>query len=341
MSLPFSLHRLFVVCAALLLCLVRPDLCAAGELFVAFWNVENLFDTTDDPLVEGDEEFTPQGPKEWSQDRLEIKLDNLARVICRMNNGRGPDVLGLCEIENRAVVELLVAKLKPLKRDYHVLHKDSKSHRGIDVALIHDVRIAKLAEPVRFVDLSDLSTRDVLEAKLLTNNIPLKVFVNHWPSQMNPQEQRNQVASKVRSRLDALLKHDPHADILLMGDFNELPGSPAIGKTLRTWGDPKSLHPGTFFNSMWPLHSENKEGTYVYNNRWEVLDQVLLSPGMLDGKGVNWVPNSTQPMKEEFMLFKSRVQKSIPRPARTYTSNKFHSDGYSDHLPVFCRLSIN
>ena len=93
---------------ALSLCLLSqlfiPDQTVAGELGLAFWNVENLFDTVDDPKTEGDEEFTPGEPKAWTKTRLELKLTNLTRVIGDMNSGSGPDVLGLCEIENRAVL---------------------------------------------------------------------------------------------------------------------------------------------------------------------------------------------------------------------------------------------
>ena len=110
----------------------------SGELGVAFWNVENLFDTVDDPKTEGDEEFTPGEPKAWTKTRLELKLTNLARVIGDMNSGQGPDVLGLCEIENRAVLELLVKHLDKTGRKYEIVHEDSPSYRGIDCALLYD-----------------------------------------------------------------------------------------------------------------------------------------------------------------------------------------------------------
>ena len=107
----------------------------ADELCIATWNVENLFDLEDDPNVQYDEDFTPQAPNRWTKERLDIKLKNLASIISKMNNGRGPDALGLCEIENRKVIEMLVAKLAPLGRDYQIVHKDSDSDRGIDTAL--------------------------------------------------------------------------------------------------------------------------------------------------------------------------------------------------------------
>src|SRR5687767_8342231 len=98
--------------------LLSASLSSGDEYYIASWNVENLFDLEDDPNVELDEEFTPAGPKRWTAERLERKLDNLARILTKMNDGRGPDVLGLCEVENRKVVEMLVAKLAPLGRKY-------------------------------------------------------------------------------------------------------------------------------------------------------------------------------------------------------------------------------
>src|SRR5437667_7432508 len=111
--------------AALLLLIVglfpiRPA--RSDEFFVGSWNCENLFDTEDDPKVEGDEEYTPDSPKHWTKERLNIKLNNLSSIIRKMNEGRGPDVLGVCEIENRKVVEMLVEKLKPLGRKYDIVH---------------------------------------------------------------------------------------------------------------------------------------------------------------------------------------------------------------------------
>ncbi len=324
----------------ILLLMVSSATCRAGEVFVGFWNVENLFDTVDDPKVELDEEFTPSAPKQWTAERLQIKLDNLSRVVRLMNGGKGPDVLGLCEIENKAVVEMLVAKLKPLGRDYRIIHKDSPSARGIDCALIHDAKTVTLVSQPRFHGVDGVTTRDVIEAKLDASGHRFTTMVNHWPSQRSPEETREKVATVVRRRLDQLLKEDDGADIVLIGDFNALPDAPSVSKKLRTWGDAKKLQPGVFFNSSWEMHAGRTEGTYYYQDRWEVLDQVILSPGMLDGKGVNWIPDSTKSLKEDFMLFVPRTSKQKARPSRSYSGDRFHPDGYSDHLPMTCRLSF-
>src|SRR5215212_1793730 len=119
----------------------------ADEFFIGSWNVENLFDTKDDPSVKGDEEYTPESANHWTKERLDIKLKNLAKIISKMNDGKGPDVLGVCEIENRQVVEMLVEKLKPLGRKYEIVHKDSPSERGIDCAIVYDAAVFSLESP--------------------------------------------------------------------------------------------------------------------------------------------------------------------------------------------------
>src|SRR4051812_2426996 len=137
----------------------------AEELVVASWNCENLFDTEDDPNVKGDEDYTPDSPKKWTKEKLDTKLTNLATIIKKMNDGKGPDVLGVCEVENRKVVEMLVEKLQPLGRKYEIIHKDSPSERGIDCAIIYDSAVFSLADSkFHHVDAGD--TRDIVEAKL-------------------------------------------------------------------------------------------------------------------------------------------------------------------------------
>src|SRR4051794_37970870 len=155
---------------------------ARGDDFViASWNCENLFDTDDDPKVEFDEEYTPDSPKKWTKEKLDIKLTNLASVIKKMKDGKGPDVLGVCEVENRKVVEMLVEKLQPLGRKYEIVHKDSPSERGIDCAIIFDSAVFSLADS-QFHHVKAGDTRDIVEAKLHRNDKDLFVFMDHWPS---------------------------------------------------------------------------------------------------------------------------------------------------------------
>lgn len=330
-----SILRCVLICAAVA---VSAESFAQDEMTAAFWNVENLFDTVDDPNTEKDEEFTPSQPKKWTQARLQIKLKNLARVISDMHDGEGPAILGLCEVENRDVVELLVRQLQPLNRKYAIVHQNSPSFRGIDCALIYDARVFKL-EDSRFIRIPDLTTRDIVEVKLSRLGHSLTVFVNHWPSRRSPDPARIKVAGILRARIDELLKEDPASDFVILGDLNDTPANKSVGSTLRTWGNPEQLRPGVLFNSMWDRHKSGK-GTYVYRNEWNLLDHVILAPGMLDRKGFRWVRGSTQAIQNKYQMFVPNSDKYIPSPSRSYTGNNFHSNGFSDHLPVSCRIQL-
>jgi endonuclease/exonuclease/phosphatase family metal-dependent hydrolase len=336
--MPDSVHKTVLVVLVLSLSFTTSA-ASAADLGLAFWNVENLFDTVDDPKTEGDEEFTPGEPKAWTKTRQELKLTNLARVIGDMNKGRGPDVLGLCEVENRDVVELLAKQSSKGGRKYGIVHQDSPSYRGIDCALLYDSKTMKLVAS-KTHSVEKFPTRDILEAEFTTGGHSFFVFVNHWPSRRNPDANRIEVASILRRRIDELLKEDPNVDFAVIGDLNDTPSDTSVGKTLRTWSDPDDLHPGVLLNSMWSLHQDPNAGTYVYRNKWFVLDHIILSPGMLDKRGVTWVRDSSHTVRADYQMFVSKTPGSIPRPSRSYLGPRFFGNGYSDHLPVECRLRV-
>jgi len=305
---------------------------------LAFWNVENLFDTVDDPDVEGDEEFTPAGPNRWTAERQNIKLGNLATVISRMHDGRGPDVLGLAEIENRDVVEALIQRLEPLGRQYKIVHKDSPSGRGIDCALIYDANVFNLeSSEFHFVPAED--TRDIVEAKLVHNGLPISVFVNHWPSRSHDPSFRMKAAQVLAGRIAQILKDDPAADIIAMGDFNDYPDDPSITQGLNATWDPAIIDGNPLFNTSYAETPDASTGTYVYNDQWGILDQMIVSPGMLQPGGVSWSLGSTMPVVlADDQMFKPRGKNAIPRPSRSYTKSTFHKNGYSDHMPIVTTL---
>lgn len=335
---PVNASIVFCIALAFLLLQLAASAEDGGELAVAFWNVENLFDTVDDAETEGDEEFTPAADKKWSTTRLDIKLSNLSRVICDMNGNRGPDVLGLCEVENRKVVELLVKSLSRLKRDYGIVHQDSPSYRGIDCALIYDRAKFTLQRP-RFHSVAGMTTRDIVEAELSIGGHSLSVFVNHWPSRYNPPEARIKVAGVLRKRIEQLLSADASADFVVLGDLNDTPADPSVLTTLRAVRE-ADRKPGDLLDTMWKLHDDASAGSYVYKNKWSVLDHVVVSPGLLDERGLSWVRGSTSTVRQEYQMYVPRDPKSPARPSRSYSGPIFHRAGYSDHLPVICRIRV-
>jgi 5'-nucleotidase (lipoprotein e(P4) family) len=312
---------------------------AGRALEIAFWNVENLFDLVDDPNVEGDEEFTPNGPNRWTQERLDIKLTNLSRVIMSMNGGTGPVMLGLAEIENLAVLEMLRQRLAPLGRDYKIIHHDSPSARGIDCALFYDANVLQL-EQSQFHVVAVGPTREIVEAKFSIGSRSLTVFVNHWPSRSHDEADRVVAAKTLRARVDELLGTDPFADFVMIGDFNDYPNDRSLKEVLAATGDLSALNAGSLYNSSAWMLGQPATGTYVYDNQWVVIDQVILSPGLLLPGGISWGLGST---KATILLDDQLYHGSgdmIPRPSRSYSKTTFHSTGYSDHLPVVSTLFV-
>jgi predicted extracellular nuclease len=311
----------------------------AEEVFVGAYNVENLFDLVDDPAVEGDEEYVPDAPKQWDQQKLDCKLANLARAISAMDDGKGPAVLGLEEVENAAVVQLLVKALSPVGRDYQIVHQDSPSERGIDCALIYDAKLFELVDK-RFHRVPlERPSRDIVEAQLKHRGHDLYFFVNHWPSRYNDEQQRVEAARVLRARVDAITAQDKDADIVMAGDFNDMPPDRSLKFSLRTGTKEECLKQGFLFDTMWPIHAAG-EGTNVYNDRWQALDHMIVSPGMLNADGFAWKENSTVALKPDFVLFHPRPP-AIPRPNRSYTKDNFHQDGTSDHLAVGCVIVLD
>jgi endonuclease/exonuclease/phosphatase family metal-dependent hydrolase len=314
--------------------LINVQSLVADELYFACWNVENLFDLEDDPQVELDEEFTPRGPRQWSAERLERKLKNLAAAIGKMNQGRGPDVLGLCEVENRKIAEMLLAKLAPLGRKYEIVHQDSPSDRGIDCALLYDAGVFGLAEAkFHFVDAD--KARDVVEARLRRNDADLFVFVNHWPSRNNDEWQRVAAATVLRKRVDEILGADPKADMVMMGDFNDEPENVSVKEHLRTAASKEKLPPGTLYNTTAHLRDANK-GSFVWDDQWQLIDQIFISPGLLDAAGFRWKEGSSELISSPELLYQPGFPGAIPRPAATFTRDGYQENSYSDHLAIAC-----
>src|SRR5262245_8536408 len=219
--------RLTFALAALI---VAAPIATADELFVASYNVENLFDTFDDPDVDRDEEFTPCAAKQWTPERLTKKLKNLGGVIKKMNGGKGPDILGVCEIENLDTVKMLAKESTQDGRNYRIVHMSSPSHRGIDCAIIYDTnRVQLVSSGFHAVPQSDtgpfvtMKTRFLVEGLFDANGKRLTVFMNHWPSRGSDSDgqQRALAAKTLRTRLNQLLQADAAADVLTMGDFND------------------------------------------------------------------------------------------------------------------------
>ncbi len=301
---------------------------------VAFYNVENLFDTVDDP-IKIDEAFTPDGSKKWTKERYDKKLEKLAQVIDALGK---PGILGICEIENKAVLSDL-AQTKAI-RDVHydVVHFESPDVRGIDVGLLFDTDVFSLksSDFIRvdfplWLEADGYTSRDILHVELTnkTNDI-FHVFVNHWPSRRGGQaaseKRRLWVATHLRKAVNEVMMNTAGAKIIIIGDFNDEASNRSLSHALGTLpiADNTVLLPDLLYNPFLTLEKAG-EGSYNYKGDWNMLDQVVFA-GF--DQTSNWKMTDYGILKEDWLLYKGEA------PSKTYGGPNYYG-GYSDHLPVF------
>lgn len=312
------------------------------QLPVIFYNVENLFDTVDDPRNSGDDDFTPDGALFWDQERYREKLSRLEQVFF-MPDTSGFLFAGLAEIENRKVLEDLLATGRFANKKYRFVHYDSDDNRGIDCALLYNADLFRTITETKYrVVLEDqphFRTRDILYIHgMLEETTPLHIFVNHWSSrregQMETEERRIAAASELRLRIDAILKHDPMANIIVMGDFNDTPTDKSLHRVLRAKGQ-HELTSGDLVNLLIEEQKQEK-GTIVHRGNWDVFDQLIISQGLLRGTS-GWAvkDNNAFILKHDELLY--TYDNGDQKPNATFGGTNYYG-GFSDHLPVYLQL---
>ncbi len=314
------------------------------NLTFAFYNVENLFDTVNDPHT-NDDAFLPDSQLQWNTEKYQHKLENLAKVIRSMNKGKLPSVLGLSEVENRAVVEDLL-KMPGLNHSgYELVHAESPDDRGLDDVLLYNPKEFNLKE-ARYINIGFpgkglYSSAYVLYAKGLTpSGDTLHVFVNHWISRWKGKEEtevyRMFTAEKLRNVIENIFNMDYKANIIVAGDFNDNPTDPSIVKGLKALKPAKPLQKRSLYN-LALIPYEKGEGTVYNNNHWDMFDQIIVSTAMLTGENGLQVTSSRQKIiKYPWMLQKTN---GIKIPYRTATNR--YLGGYSDHLPVMIEMRVD
>lgn len=310
------------------------------NLTVVFYNVENLFDLEDEPGKK-DEEFTPNSNKKWTAERYLIKLDTLARVLKSINENELPEIIGLCEVENKKVVQDLVNSKYLKDGNYKVVHYESPDFRGIDCALVYRPDEFKVINSfpikVNFKGEPKYSTRDILYVKGKTKNREeFHIFVNHWPSRIGGIEKteakRVEVAAILRSKIDSIQIKNGSAKIIVLGDMNDEPSNNSLVKTLMAQ-KPQNKNAG-FVNLMYPLH-QKKSGSYNYQGNWYMLDNIVVSSNLMDNKGFQCIDKQGFVFRKEWMEYKNSDGQFLP--SRTYGGSNYYG-GISDHFPVYCRL---
>lgn len=315
---------------------------ACGQERLVFYNLENLFDTSDDPHAR-DEEFTPGGAKHWTADRYADKLRRLAQALDSVGGGEWPVVIGVAEAENRRVLEDLTRKTRMAKGKYAIVHHDSPDVRGIDVALLYRKKwmrvLAEEALQVSYKEGRRARTREVLYVKGLAGGDTLHFFVCHFPSMVGGEKQsewkRVRVAELVRGRVDSLFAADSGAMVVVMGDMNGEADTRAQ-RILCPSADTATYRTGELYNPGAYL-LKAPFGSYRYRGRWQTLDHILVSGSMLNGTAPRQLSRRTVVYSAPFLLEEDKSHFGF-KPFPTYRGPRYYG-GYSDHLPVYIEVN--
>jgi hypothetical protein len=317
---------------------------AYNKAIIGFYNVENLFDTINDPN-KNDEQFLPDGENLWNSQRYEAKLKSLSKVIAEMAKlDGGLVVLGVSEVENEQVLLDLVAT--ELLKPYHlsVCHHESPDRRGVDVSFLYDASrfriLSTRAFPTIVPNNPDFITRDQwLMTGVLDGTDTLDIVVNHWPSKSGGEQRslpgRLAAGQLGRQIADSVLNSRPNAKFIYMGDLNDNPTSKCILKEMDTKTKPEKLASTDLYNPMWKLFRDGL-GSYAYRDSWEMLDNIIISGGLVNAAPGTYKFRSANIFRKDFMFTKTGSY--MDYPYRTFAGGNYQG-GYSDHLPVYIVLT--
>lgn len=322
------------------------------EHYITWWNVENLFDTKDSPRrPEWLAKTLARELKSWNSTLLEQKLNNLASVMIQMNQEKGSDVYGLCEVENLHVLELLSNKLNAAlpQRDYKVIHHNMDDKRGIDIGVIFDSKKYNIKQldgenkVFSYRITKRYPTRDILQVELETKKgNDLVLLLNHWSSRIAGKfesEPYRIISAETLSywvmRIQEVLGN--RIPILVMGDFNDEPFDRSLTNYALSTNNLEKVKAGRnpyLYNLMWELAGK-RLGTYVYGSNSSILDQILVSKGLLYSNSSIKIGKDTAKIE----VFDGMVKGKYKTPVRFKSSDKkYNTNGFSDHLPVSVKL---
>jgi hypothetical protein len=309
----------------------------------AFWNLENLFDIEGSPRREDKlERAIGKDLKGWTQAMLDKKISQLASIICQMNGKKGPDMLGVCEVENKYVMDLLVGALAPLGRNYAVEHHNMSDHRGIDVGFIYDADLFKAEEQFSHFVMRRTGTRDLFQVNFKTKKKDrLLVLVgNHWPSRAGSSALDSagyraiagETLAYFHERIIEVKGKD--TPVLAMGDFNDEPFDRSLENyalSLRSRTKVINATSSHFLNLMWPLMGQSL-GTLYFDNLPNLFDQFLANKNLLKANlPMEVLADTADIVRFPEMLSSGEYPQPIPFGGM---GKPINVNGYSDHFPV-------
>ncbi|WP_111707274.1 endonuclease/exonuclease/phosphatase family protein [Lutibacter citreus] len=315
---------------------------------IAFYNLENLFDTIND--IEKDDEKSPiMGIKENREGVYKQKLENMSKVLSEIGvkeTNNSPDIIGVAEVENRKVLEDLLNTDNLKDKNYQIIHYDSPDLRGIDVALLYKENAFRPIHHENFeLKLWDekgrrIYTRDQLLVSGYLNDELIHIIVNHWPSRRGGEEKsrsKREKAAYLNTQIIEKIKlSDPNPKVIIMGDLNDDPTNTSLKKVLKTKAKKSKVKKGDIYNPMEDMFRRG-QNTLVYRDNINLFDQIMFTSPLLTTKKdfSTYKMYKANVFNPQYLTTQTGKYKGYPH--RSFAGNRF-INGYSDHYPVYIQL---
>jgi len=331
-----------------ILLLLCCDVVAQEKFRIMFYNVENMYDTKDNPKT-NDDDLTPDGKLRWTSYRYWKKLNDISKVISSVGGKYSPALVGLCEVENDSVLYDLTRRTGLQHHRYEYIITDSKDLRGSNIALLYQRDQIKILSKTSYTPVIDSvkTTRDILHitGKVVNGEI-LDVFVCHFPSRSEgikkSRPYRIECARLLKQKTDSLFDVRRRANIIIMGDFNDYPYDISLQDTLQAYGVYGKTEEKFLYNLFYHKSKEKKPdiASYKYRGKWNYIDQFIVSGNLLNpSSAISVKNNEAHVYTADFLLHDDNKKYGGQKPFRTYSGWKYLG-GFSDHLPIYMDMKI-
>lgn len=343
MQVCLGMNRLFTLLFLFAATLLLP----AQEAFrVMFYNVENLYDTINNPKTH-DDDLTPKGALHWSGYRYQKKLEDVSKVISSLGGKYPPALVGICEIENRNVAADLTQRSSLARHKYKYVITNSKDMRGSNIALLYQRDQFRLIANRSYTPNlgKDKTTRDILHVTgQVVSGDTIDIFICHFPSRSEgvarSEPYRIRTARLLKTKVDGLFRKRSKANVIIMGDFNDLPTDKSLKEVLTAKSITRNIDRNSLYNlCLTPILEEGKIKSYKYRGKWDYVDQIIVNGCLLDSKNPVHLSVKKAGIYDPDFLLEEDDKYGGEKPFRTY-SGWTYLGGASDHLPVYTDLYI-